>query len=134
MKCQQCQHENPDEAKFCIECGSPLEFHCPQCGAITPRTGKFCMECGHKLQAPPEAPALDLSEPQAYTPKFLKDKILTSRSSLEGERNLVGVFFCDVANYTPMSEKLDPKAVNTFKQWVADGWVEKYEKELALLS
>ena len=33
-----------------------------------------------------EPPSLDYSKPQSYTPKFLADKILTSRSSIEGER------------------------------------------------
>ncbi|NIT41723.1 MAG: zinc-ribbon domain-containing protein, partial [Gammaproteobacteria bacterium] len=32
MKCPKCQLENPDDAKFCIECGSTMEFHCPKCG------------------------------------------------------------------------------------------------------
>ncbi|MBC8456439.1 MAG: zinc ribbon domain-containing protein, partial [Deltaproteobacteria bacterium] len=54
MKCPSCQHENPDEAKFCIECGNPIEFQCPKCGANTPRTSKFCMECGHNLTQPTE--------------------------------------------------------------------------------
>jgi class 3 adenylate cyclase/tetratricopeptide (TPR) repeat protein len=39
----------------------------------------------------------------------LADKILTSRSSIEGERKLVTVFFADVANFTSLSEKLDPE-------------------------
>ncbi|NIS63101.1 MAG: AAA family ATPase, partial [Proteobacteria bacterium] len=51
-------------------------------------------------------------EPQSYTPKFLADKILTTRSSIEGERKLVTVLFADVANYTAISEKLDPEEVH----------------------
>jgi len=39
----------------------------------------------------------------------LTDKILSTRSSIEGERKLVTVFFSDVANYTSVSEKLDPE-------------------------
>ncbi|MHC4536122.1 MAG: adenylate/guanylate cyclase domain-containing protein, partial [Planctomycetota bacterium] len=112
MKCPKCQHENPNEAKFCIECATPMEFHCPNCGAITPATGKFCMECACELKLSEEAPSVNYSEPQSYTPKHLKDKILTNRSSIEGERKLVTVFFADVANYTSMSEKLDPEEVH----------------------
>ena len=44
--------------------------------------------------------------------KYLADKILTSRSSIEGERKLVTVLFADVANYTSISEKLDPEEVH----------------------
>jgi len=112
MKCPKCQHENPDDAKFCIECASPMEFHCPNCGAITPVTGKFCKECAYDLRKPQEAPPIDFNQPQSYTPKFLADKILTTRSSIEGERKLVTVLFADVAKYTSMSEKLDPEEVH----------------------
>ena len=47
-----------------------------------------------------------------YTPKHLTDKILTSRSFIEGERKLVTILFADVANYTSMSEMLDPEEVH----------------------
>jgi hypothetical protein len=63
MKCPKCQHENPDNAKFCIECASPMEFHCPNCRAITPATGKFCMECAYDLRKPKAAPAKGDSAP-----------------------------------------------------------------------
>lgn len=61
MKCTKCEFDNPDKAKFCIECGAPIEFHCPQCGAITPVTGKFCMECGHNLSKLAQKPSLNVS-------------------------------------------------------------------------
>jgi class 3 adenylate cyclase/tetratricopeptide (TPR) repeat protein len=67
------------------------------------------MECGQQLGEPA---ALDYDQPRSYTPKFLADKILNSRSSVEGERKLVTVLFADVANYTSMSEKLDPEEVH----------------------
>jgi class 3 adenylate cyclase/tetratricopeptide (TPR) repeat protein len=90
-----------------------MEFHCPNCRAITPATGKFCKECGYDLKKPKEEPPpINYSEPQSYTPKFIVDKILTSKSSMEGERKLVTVLFADVANYTSMSEKLDPEEVH----------------------
>jgi hypothetical protein len=38
-------------------------------------------------------------EPLSYTPKHLAEKILTSRSALEGERKQVTVLFCDLAKY-----------------------------------
>jgi len=89
-----------------------MEFHCPKCGAITPATGKFCKLCGHNLKEPKETPPVDYSKPQSYTPKHLADKILTTRSTIEGEKKIVTVFFADVANYTSMSEKLDPEEVH----------------------
>ncbi len=55
------------------------------------------------------APPRQERQPLAYTPKFLAEKILTSRASIEGERKLVTVLFADVAGFTAMSEKLDPE-------------------------
>jgi class 3 adenylate cyclase len=56
--------------------------------------------------------SVDHSRPHSYTPKFLADKILTTRSSIEGERKLVTVLFADVANYTSIAEKLDPEEIH----------------------
>lgn len=56
VKCNNCGKEVPNNAKFCLECGSKIEalaeneIICPKCGKKTVN-GKFCMECGEKLQA-----------------------------------------------------------------------------------
>jgi len=92
MKCPSCQFENPDDAKFCGKCAAKLSLACTQCSSENIPGNVFCNECGHSLHEPKEP--LDYSEPQSYTPRFLADKILTSRSSIEGERKLVTVFFC----------------------------------------
>ena len=112
MKCPECQFDNREGVNFCEECGSTLELKCPNCAAIIPRYRKFCGKCGHKLPENLEIPPIDYSKPQSYTPKFLADKILNSRSSIEGERKLVTVLFADVANYTSMAEKFDPEEVH----------------------
>src|SRR5215510_5926063 len=52
-------------------------------------------------------------EPLSYTPKHLAEKILTSRSALEGERKQVTVLFCDLANSTPIAEHIGPEAMHT---------------------
>ncbi|MDH7499176.1 MAG: adenylate/guanylate cyclase domain-containing protein, partial [candidate division NC10 bacterium] len=111
MKCSQCQFENPEGSKFCLHCGSPTDLPCPRCGNLLPRSARFCNQCGHDLSEP-KPPPLDYSAPQTYTPKFLADKILTSKSALEGERKLVTVLFADVAFFTFLSEKLDPEEVH----------------------
>jgi class 3 adenylate cyclase len=92
MKCQKCQHENPNDAKFCTECGSSMEFHCPNCGSITPATGKFCKECGQEL-----------GEERAQREKIVPES--------EGERKYVTAMFSDLSGYTAMTEKLDPEEV-----------------------
>jgi len=112
MKCPQCQFDNRKGAKFCSECGNRFELTCPECLTKIRLGSKFCDECGYDLKKPPDAPSIDLSKPQSYTPKFLADKILSSRSAIEGERKLVTVLFADVANYTAIAEKLDPEEVH----------------------
>ena len=53
-KCPKCGNSLPENAKFCLECGTKIEaladneMICPKCGKKTPK-GKFCMECGHPL-------------------------------------------------------------------------------------
>ena len=106
MKCPQCQTENPKGNRFCRECGAKILLACPDCEAEISPGDKFCGKCGHSLLEPAEARPIDYSAPQTYTPKFLADKILTTRSSIEGERKLVTVLFADVANYTSIAEKL----------------------------
>ena len=48
--------------------------------------------------------------PLAYTPPYLAEKILTSRSALEGERKLVTVLFADLKGSTELIRDLDPEA------------------------
>ena len=48
--------------------------------------------------------------PLAYTPAYLAEKILTSRSALEGERKQVTVLFADVKDSTELIRDLDPEA------------------------
>jgi class 3 adenylate cyclase/tetratricopeptide (TPR) repeat protein len=112
MKCPKCQFENPGGMSFCIKCGSKIEKVCPACNFSNLVESNFCGKCGTALEEPKEAPPVNYSEPKSYTPKFLVDKILTTRSSIEGERKLVTVLFTDVANFTSMSEKLDPEEVH----------------------
>jgi class 3 adenylate cyclase len=60
---------------------------------------------------PPPSPAIAASErdPRTYTPKHLADKILQSKSVLEGERKQVTVLFADVKGSMDLSEHVDPE-------------------------
>jgi hypothetical protein len=51
MQCPQCQHDNPDRAKFCLECGARLLLACAACGIQLPPGAKFCLECGQPVSA-----------------------------------------------------------------------------------
>ena len=90
-----------------------MAARCAACGQPNPPDSKFCNQCGKRLNGAGAAPARQAPQPLAYTPKFLADKILTSRASIEGERKLVTVLFADVADFTAMSEKLDPEDMHS---------------------
>ncbi|MGD0661061.1 MAG: adenylate/guanylate cyclase domain-containing protein [Syntrophorhabdales bacterium] len=113
MKCPTCHSDSREGAVFCRACGHPLSLErvCPQCAHPNLPDSRFCEACGQDLKGPP-TPPLDYSHPNSYTPRFLAEKILTTRSSVEGERKLVTVLFADVANFTSISEKLDPEEIH----------------------
>jgi class 3 adenylate cyclase len=46
------------------------------------------------------------TQPSDYTPKHLADKILQSKSALEGERKQVTILFADVKGSMNLAEKL----------------------------
>jgi len=82
MKCPRCQHENPQGARFCEECAGPLARTSPNCGTLLSATAKFCHACAHPLAAG-EGTQAGFASPEAYTPKHLAEKILTSKAALE---------------------------------------------------
>src|SRR4029453_1745174 len=73
---------------------------------------KFCPECGQRLGAPAllAAGKVAFAPSKAYTPQHLAEKILTSRSALEGERKQVTVLFADIKDSTELIKDLDPEA------------------------
>jgi predicted amidophosphoribosyltransferase len=85
MQCPRCQHDNRPQAKFCEECAAPLAGTCANCGSQLSPTAKFCPECAHPV-AQPAATEPRFAAPESYTPRHLAEKILTSKSALEGER------------------------------------------------
>jgi class 3 adenylate cyclase/tetratricopeptide (TPR) repeat protein len=85
-------------------------MQCPACKQDTPSGARFCPSCGGPL-APP-AGVDSPPAPQRYTPRHLADKILTTRSALEGERKQVTVLFADVSGFTRFSDRRDPEEVH----------------------
>jgi class 3 adenylate cyclase/tetratricopeptide (TPR) repeat protein len=76
---------------------------------------------------PPRTPE---REPRDYTPKHLADKILQSKSALEGERKQVTVLFADVKGSMELAEQVDPeewhRILDRFFQILAEG-VHRFE-------
>ena len=108
MRCPQCRQDNPESAKFCRDCGGRLEAVCPGCGHPNLPGSRFCNECGKPVAAL-SVPGPALASPQSYTPRYLAEKILTSRHALEGERKQVTVLFADIKGSLELLADRDPE-------------------------
>jgi hypothetical protein len=113
MQCPHCQVENRKGRRFCAECGKLLPLACPACSFENEPDDKFCGGCGIPLDARAKAPASGFASPQSYTPKHLADKILQSKTALEGERKQVTALFCDITSSTALAERLGPEAMHS---------------------
>jgi class 3 adenylate cyclase/tetratricopeptide (TPR) repeat protein len=127
VNCPSCGHENPDHAKFCMQCAAPLARRCTQCGSELASGARFCVECAAPVAAAAASPERD---PRSYTPNHLVEKILTTRSALEGERKQVTVLFADVKGSMELAKQVDAeewhRILDRFFQILADG-VHRFE-------
>ena len=105
MTCARCQAKNDAGAHFCEDCGARLEGACPRCGTPVTPGKKFCRSCGAALTPEPSR----FTSPESYTPKHLAEKILTSKSALEGERKQVTVLFADLKGSMELLADRDPE-------------------------
>jgi class 3 adenylate cyclase len=96
---------NRPEARFCDGCGTALALACAGCGAELRPQARFCDGCG----APVAKAAAEPRAVRDYTPRHLVDKVLATRSSLEGERKQVTVLFADVKGSLELSRAVDPE-------------------------
>jgi class 3 adenylate cyclase/tetratricopeptide (TPR) repeat protein len=102
LACSACGTENPEGARFCMTCGSPLELACPNCGQAAPAGARFCTACGSSLETG-AAPA-----------------------QASDERRRVTVLFADLSGYTAVAERMDPEAVKT----LVDGALRRLGQEV----
>src|SRR5436309_27476 len=129
MECPRCHYENAGGARFCGECGASLtrDVTCSSCGHANPAGQTFCNGCGHRLDESARSAARDRP---AYTPKHLVEKILASRTALEGERKQVTVLFADVKGSMDLAEQVDPEVfhqvMERFAALLAEG-VHRFE-------
>ncbi len=108
MNCPRCQQDNPPDSRFCAGCGARLAAVCGVCGATPLAGSRFCNQCGTPLAAQTAVPSRFVS-PEAYTPRHLAERILTSRSAVEGERKQVTVLFADVKGSLELLADRDPE-------------------------
>jgi predicted ATPase/class 3 adenylate cyclase len=93
MKCPNCQASNPDEAKFCMNCGTSL--------AAVARAKDEGID---KVQE--EKQSLDKFIPRELMTKF---EAARAQDAMVGERRVITMLFCDVKGSTAAAEKVDPE-------------------------
>ena len=114
MLCPLCGYANPADAVLCQKCGARLEAACPGCRTGNRPSAKFCKNCGQQLPGMGTGPAPSNARspsPDTYTPKHLAEKILMSRSALEGELKQVTVLFADIADSSLVAERIGPEGM-----------------------
>ncbi len=107
MMCPRCQQENPLQAHFCMKCGTGLTLACAKCNTELPTGAGFCFVCGQPVTAAPGGQRF--TSPEAYTPRHLAERILTSKSALEAERKQVTVLFADLKGSMELLADRDPE-------------------------
>lgn len=119
MQCHNCKTENLKNAKFCINCGTPIAIVCPKCNKANLPDTEICSECETKLQR--KSPEI---------PKEFAKKIELEKEKLKGTRRKIAVLFADISGFTSLCEKLDPEEVTNLMNSVFDKFSEiiyKYE-------
>jgi class 3 adenylate cyclase len=53
FNCTACDYANREGVRFCEGCGTSLAPRCPSCGAELPVTARFCGECGSPIEGDP---------------------------------------------------------------------------------
>jgi class 3 adenylate cyclase/tetratricopeptide (TPR) repeat protein len=75
---------------------------CPTCQASNPDNARFCNQCGAKLAAESAASQPSIA---SYTPKHLAERIFKSRAAMQGERKRVTVLFADIKGSTKLAQE-----------------------------
>ena len=84
MRCASCGHDNPDRAKFCLDCGARFSLLCSRCGTELPPSARFCLECGEpaaQVSAPPGV----AEPPSAFPTSFASGRyqVLSLRDAID---------------------------------------------------
>ena len=104
MRCSKCDSDNPEGAKFCIDCAAPLANRCPKCGQENLPRAKFCADCATPLIA--AAPKSKV-QPESTPSRVLPEEAVANEA--DGERKTVTALFADIKGSTELMRDLDPE-------------------------
>src|SRR5271166_5221896 len=106
MRCPNCSTENPQGARFCIQCATPFKRVCPKCGFENPPEARFCAQCATSLTGLEVAQSSKTATPSS-SPIRVEAENLEPPS--DGERKTVTVLFADIKGSMELIEDLDPE-------------------------
>lgn len=106
--CPHCAAVSPPGARFCDNCGRPLERRCPGCGTANRAGARFCNQCGTNLADPLPAEAPLVPPEGALVQEGVPAPAAPEPAALhEGERKHATVLFADVRGSTALIAALD---------------------------
>lgn len=135
MICPRCQTENPDTARFCMNCGLSLKQRCSNCEAELPPSARFCMDCGQPVLTITPVDERRLARLAAATPEPLAEKVRAA-VQLTGEQRNVTALLVDVVGSTALAEQLDTETWTAMINGVFDlvaPFIFRYEGTIARL-
>jgi ribosomal protein L40E len=112
MRCQSCSAENPQGAKFCIQCATPFQRRCQKCGSQNPPEARFCAQCASSLIGD----QVGQSSNAAGRPALSDIRVAADSpepQSIDGERKTVTALFADIKGSMDLMEDLDPEEART---------------------
>jgi class 3 adenylate cyclase len=114
MNCPRCQTENPENARYCLNCGLALVRHCSNCQTELLPGARFCMACGQPVLEQTPVDADRLNKLTAAAPGELRKKMRKSSKKTTipgpgalGEKRTVTALIVDVVGSTKLADKLD---------------------------
>ena len=135
--CSECGRPWAEGARFCDGCGRPAPSQNRPTGPLVagedPLASSPTRSAGPLLaRSSNDSGAISGAErtPRSYTPRHLAERILKTRSALQGERKHVTVLFADVKGSVELAARVDPEewheTLDRFFQIMADG-VHRFE-------
>ena len=115
ITCSNCSNQNPDDAKFCQNCGHSLKIQCTNCQVMNDPDANFCKNCGHPLTPEPE------ESPE-------QQKQLSIIEPGRSERRFITILFCDIVGSTSIGERLDPEEWTEIMNGVFDRLLPEVER------
>ncbi|HSB64992.1 MAG TPA: AAA family ATPase, partial [Anaerolineales bacterium] len=113
MICPRCHTNNPDIARFCMNCGLELVHRCSNCQSELPEGARFCMACGQPVLVETPTDTDRLNRLTAAVPETLVQKIRSTRESRLvrpsgslGERRTITTLLVDTVGSTKLSTRL----------------------------